>query len=289
MAAPVVLFGLGAAKSGTTWLYRYLASHPEARLPAVKELHYFDTCETGKFDRQIARMQRERARRQDRLPVKDQGLRKRLWREIRGYNRWLEVIKDGQNDEAYLEYLTGMAERSKLTADITPAYATLGEDSLANMQSLSPRTRFIFLMRDPLDRLWSNIRMAAGRRSQDLAGLTAQIFDKVMAGEDKTITDRSDYAGTLARINAALDPSRVFIGFYERLFDQDTVNGLCQFLGLTPHAARADIRVLESEKLEMTEGQKARALAWLAPQYDAVASGYGPLPNRWTDNMEALA
>ena len=54
MTNATLLFGIGAAKAGTTWLYRYLAAHPEVRLPAVKELHYFDTCETGKFDRQVA-------------------------------------------------------------------------------------------------------------------------------------------------------------------------------------------------------------------------------------------
>src|SRR5688572_21071755 len=34
--------GIGAQKSGTTWLHVNLACHPELYLPAQKEVHYFD-------------------------------------------------------------------------------------------------------------------------------------------------------------------------------------------------------------------------------------------------------
>jgi hypothetical protein len=34
--------GIGAQKSGTTWLYENLRAHPQAFLPEPKELHYFD-------------------------------------------------------------------------------------------------------------------------------------------------------------------------------------------------------------------------------------------------------
>ncbi len=34
--------GIGAAKTGTTWLHHNLRAHPELYLPDVKEVHYFD-------------------------------------------------------------------------------------------------------------------------------------------------------------------------------------------------------------------------------------------------------
>jgi len=34
--------GIGAQKSGTTWLYQNLAAHPQIWMPPVKELHYLD-------------------------------------------------------------------------------------------------------------------------------------------------------------------------------------------------------------------------------------------------------
>ncbi|HHS89575.1 MAG TPA: sulfotransferase family protein, partial [Rhodobacteraceae bacterium] len=42
---PTIFFGVGAAKSGTSWLYRYLEGHPETHLRSVKELHYFDALD----------------------------------------------------------------------------------------------------------------------------------------------------------------------------------------------------------------------------------------------------
>jgi len=288
MTQATLLFGIGAAKAGTTWLYRYLAAHPEVRLPAVKELHYFDTCETGKFDRQVARMQKEKARRTGRLPTGDARLDKRLRREVRAYDRWLSVIAD-PSDAAYVDFLTHDAGAARLVGDITPAYATLTQATLTRMAGLAPVTRFIFLMRDPLDRLWSNIRMAAARRSGSLAETAAALLDKVVSGDDQTITARSDYATTLARIDAALDPKTLFLGFYETLFQPDTVARICAFLGLSNHPARVEARVHAGENLPMTEAQRARALAWLAPQYDAVHQRFDTLPQRWTDNMEALA
>ena len=34
--------GIGAQKSGTTWLHHNLSQHPGVWMPPVKELHYFD-------------------------------------------------------------------------------------------------------------------------------------------------------------------------------------------------------------------------------------------------------
>lgn len=289
MAQATLLFGIGAAKAGTTWLYRYLAAHPEVRLPAVKELHYFDTCETGKFDRQVTRMMRERKRRKDRLPTGDARLDKRLQREVWAYTGWLNVIREGQNDAGYLAYLNHGAEAARVVGDITPAYATLSEASLSRMAGLAPMTRFVFLMRDPLDRLWSNIRMAATRKGGDLAETAGALLDKVLGGEDQTMAARCDYSGTLARLSASLDPARVFTAFYETLFQPDTLARLCGFLGIAERPANTEARVLAGEDLTMTEAQRARAMAWLAPQYDAVRGHMGALPQRWTDNMEALA
>ena len=49
-----VLFCIGAAKAGTSWLHTQLSAHPECHFRAIKELHYFDALDTGRLDRQIA-------------------------------------------------------------------------------------------------------------------------------------------------------------------------------------------------------------------------------------------
>ena len=52
MSEATLMFGVGATKAGTSWLYRYLADHPECHLRSIKELHFFDALDTGKVEQQ---------------------------------------------------------------------------------------------------------------------------------------------------------------------------------------------------------------------------------------------
>ena len=285
--APVILFGLGAAKAGTTWLYRYLARHPDCAMPALKELHWFDTCETDRWTRAGDRLVAEAARREARLPTGDPGLDRRLGRAVAGYRAYAAIVSTRGDDAAYRAYLQGHGGR--VTGDLTPAYGVVSEATLARMQAIAPGTRFVFVMRDPLDRLWSNIRMIAARSGTVMARSAARILDRVLAGQDRTLANRCDYAGTLARTGRALDPARLFVAFYETLFTDAAMARMCAFLGIAPRPAPAGARVLAGERLEMTDDQRRRALDWLAPQYHAVAARPDVLPGRWKQNMEALA
>src|SRR4029450_7558719 len=49
-AAPPDFIGLGAQRSGTTWLYSLIAAHPGVHGDAVKELHYFHRIWNRPFD-----------------------------------------------------------------------------------------------------------------------------------------------------------------------------------------------------------------------------------------------
>lgn len=277
-----LLFGIGAAKAGTTWLYRYLARHPDCRLPAVKELHYFDTCESGEFARQVKRMRTELGRRVTRLPTGNEALDKRLNREISGYQRLIELLQGGADDEAYLDFVKHRTRTKRLFGDITPAYATLRSESYARMAQMAPRVRFVFLMRDPLQRLWSNIRMDAERSGGDLAAEAERLLTRCLAGEDATMAARSDYASTLARLDAVVPGEQIFIGLYEELFRPETLQNLCKFLAIREHKADFEARVLQGQSLAISPEQRARALDWLAPQYEAVEARLGRLPAGWT-------
>ena len=39
--------GLGAQKTGTSWLWEYLQSHPEVGASPIKEMHFFDSKYTA--------------------------------------------------------------------------------------------------------------------------------------------------------------------------------------------------------------------------------------------------
>ncbi|MCU0854153.1 MAG: sulfotransferase, partial [Rhodobacteraceae bacterium] len=54
MTAGPILFCVGAAKAGTSWLHRVLSDHPGCALRSIKELHFFDALDRGEVDRQVA-------------------------------------------------------------------------------------------------------------------------------------------------------------------------------------------------------------------------------------------
>ena len=69
------------------------------------------------------------------------------------------------NDEWYLSLFAG---RVGISGDITPTYGLLSEADVDSMKSVIPNVKIIFLLRDPIDRAWSHMRMQAGKDQRRL-------------------------------------------------------------------------------------------------------------------------
>lgn len=285
-----ILMCVGATKAGTTWLYRHLSAHPDCHLRTIKELHYFDTVDTGNYDRQIGLKLDEF----DALEAKGPG--DRPWmhrRKLRDLAEWAAVLERRAEDiPAYLAYLTGGRGDRRVVGDVTPAYALLPVDALRRIAEMAPDVRFVYLIRDPLARLWSHVRMLAARAAQSTAEFAERaraMMERALAGDLPSATDRGDYAGALARLDAAVAPGHLLVMFQEEMMTLPGVQRLWSFLGIGETDPRFDRRVHEGTPLDLDAGQRARALACLGPQYDFVARRFPDLPENWRRNMsEAL-
>lgn len=278
MSVPTLLFCVGATKAGTSWLYRYLEDHPACFTPVIKELHYFDAVEAGKSNGPRKRVLERR-----RSLVAAQASTE----AIASLDRWLDVM-DAPSDQAYLDYMTTSAGANPVMVDVTPAYSLLPVERLKSMARLLPDVRFIYLLRDPVERLWSHIRMIAKRHigmDGDMRKLADRRFNRFLRGQEQDIEARGDYRSIIDRLDAAIDPSRLCLAFYETLFSQPQIDRLCAFIGIEAVDGKFGRRVHEGVSLEMSEDQKIRARAFLAPQYDYVAARLGPLPEAWQANM----
>lgn len=288
MGGPAVMFGIGATKAGTSWLHRYLADHPDCAMPALKELHYFDTAEAGLLGREAKRIRAKRARLAAEASVAPEAKRAGILRGVAACDRWLGVLDRGADDAAYLAFLTEGAGGRRLVGDVTPAYALLPEAVLTRMERLAPVTRFVYLLRDPVDRLWSHLRMIAARTGvakADVGAKALAMFDDWAAGGHPEVTARGDYAAVLAKLGRAIAPANLWTGFYETLFSDAGVARLCAFLGIAVRPGRYDQRVHASPGAgDLTGARLALARARLAPQYDHVARAFGDLPARWHEN-----
>jgi len=297
MGEPALLFGLGATRAGTSWLYGYLAGHPQCHFRTVKELHYFDVVESGGWEwwlRHLAGRREALAGRRARAAA-GPG-RAVLDRRLADYDGLIALLgRRSADDAAYRAFVAaGAGAGVRLVGDITPAYGLLPEAVLARMQGLAPVTRFVYLLRDPVARLWSNVRQVvplrggaggAGGGGGDAgeAGARAlRIFDRVLAGKEGEILRRSDYAGALSRLFRAIRPANLQVLFYETLFAEPALRRLCGFLGIDYRPADTARRVNEAVALPLDPARRAAARRLLAPQYDHVRETFGDaVPASW--------
>ncbi|MFY0632374.1 MAG: sulfotransferase [Vannielia sp.] len=292
-----LLFGIGAPKTGTSWLYSFLDAHPQCHMPVAKELHYWDTVEGMNPDWQkdfvVAQITRLRDR-IDRIEAgEEEGRLPRLRRRLKQMERWLAVLVIGARDpRAYLDLLYDGVGEARLVADITPAYCLLPQKRLQVMAEVVPETRFLFLMRDPVDRYWSQCRFMAGKRAErgkggDPESAARQLLDRALRGENADIAQRGDYAAVLAKLEG-LPRNQVMCGFYENLFKAGSVRSLCDFLGIDRVKAELKEKINAGPEVDLDEGRRSALQRMLAPQYAAVAEKMGALPEEWQRNMEKV-
>ena len=279
----VLFFCVGAAKAGTSWLHKQLSAHPECHFRAIKELHYFDALEKGQLADELKKHSDQQKAMLDQIaytakPV-GQGKSKRLADRA----AWMDVLEKGEDTQAYLDYLHDEAGEARVVGDMTPAYALLPEARLQSMARLTADVRFLYLVRDPLERLWSHVRMIAARR--DTHGRVteqrcARILRRTLNGEETQIVARSDYAGALARLSAAVAPAKLCVDVFEEMIAGEGFVRICDFLGIA-RITPDPVPVHEGQTLEMSREQRLAAMQWLAPQYDATHQALGRLPESW--------
>jgi hypothetical protein len=291
---PTVLFGVGAAKSATSWLHDYLVGHPDCSFRRVKELHYFDAAESGKWGGQIKRLEGELSRLTARLPEFSNKRAEWYIRRVADHSDWLEVLKLRRRDDAlYMDYL--MARGGRLVGDITPAYSLLTTESLSSMVALTSDVRFVYVIRDPVSRLWSHVRMNAARSGggapvEDRARV---LMDQVLSDPEsetaQSILSRGDYAGALLRLSAAVAPSQLFVCFMEDMVAPEGVTALCEFLGIRRHPGQYERRMHEGPPMALDARRRAAAAELLKDQYDFVARIFPTLPDAWHRSLGQVA
>jgi hypothetical protein len=287
------MFCLGATKAGTSWLYRHLLGHPECRFRTIKELHYFTMTRPSQFDKALREAEDKIRQLTARLTSAGSEKRADLARQVDDLTDWREVLAHRAVDvAAYRRFLLKDAESMRLVGDVTPAYSLMPEDQLRNLAQVAADTRFVYLIRDPLARLWSHVRMIAARTApaENFAGESSAILGRIltgdMSGEGQGIVDRGDYATVIGKIRRALPVEKVLVQFQEDLLTLPGIARLSAFLGLTPAVAALERRVNEGRDLALPEAWRARALVWLRPQYEYAASLFPALPEAWRRNME---
>lgn len=294
---PAIMICAGATKAGTSSLYRYLHDHPDCHMRSVKEIHYFDTVDTDDYAFQFdvyARLRADLIRRQEIATQNGNKWKiKNLQRQIDDVDEIVRILglkEDGVSD--YLFYLLDGIGEKKLAGDITPGYGLLTEERLRQMAHMAPDVRFVFLMRDPVERLWSHVRMQAKRQrreGEEVAVKAKRIMNRVVNRDlEKHIAPRGDYAAIVEKLKRAVPEDKLLIGFTEDLLTGEGLKRLCAFLGISERPVEKEPHAHEGVQLKLSDKQRREAAQFLAPQYAYVEKTFGQLPARWQANMARI-
>ncbi len=268
------ILGIGAQKAGTTWLAEYLDSRPEVFMAPLMEMHYFDAKYVPGHRENI-----------DALFKRKEGIlaRQQIWPSARRKKR-LEHLRARMrmnDDAAYVKYFERYvpAECTHFS-EITPEYALLPREVFENIRRYFPQTKVVFLMRDPVDRFYSQLRMnlRAGRAQ---GGSEEELFVSFL--NEPRYIDKTSYQETLPVVRSAFTEDQIHIAFYENLFGDAEMARLCDFLGLTFVPGAYDKKANAAPKpAKLDPKLAALARERFAPVYDFCRAEFGErVPASW--------
>lgn len=276
--------GIGAAKAGSTWLARYLESHPQVCMSPYKELHYFDSIfvpelVTDAISRRFAEQLSQTASKID------TGKEVNLIYRVRDLAKRLEM---NVNPRAYVEYFDNLLKpHHRAFGEITPSYSMIGEGGFKAILGLYPMAKFILILRNPVDRFWSQIRFS----QKIVPGFSASAEARRRLS-DPQYTERGNYRLTLDSLECAVPSRQVYVAFYEDLFGpkgRGEMKRLTGFLGIDHREADHSMVVNRGVEESMDPSVRSAALQRFETAYSAVAERYRAcLPESWKRDIEEL-
>lgn len=274
-----LLVCIGAAKTGTSWLHRYLDGRADVAVSPLKEVHFFD----AKFPEHA-------------LGDPDRLAMKRLEFHMQAAETTPEALRDGPllqasldrvqmiyDPQAYFDHFARLAtDQTRVICDITPGYSTIGQAGFAYLKAFCAarglRVKLLFLMRDPVARLWSQLR-----HLQQLSTENDALRDWSRLAGHPAVRARADYAQIVGSLEAVFDEDELLHLFYEDMFEEPALRKLSGFLDLPFQAPSDATSVNETRvKLDLPAAAHAAFRRDLAPQYQFCQARFaGHVPDSW--------
>ncbi|SMX50744.1 hypothetical protein [Maliponia aquimaris] len=279
LAGKTCLICVGGTKCATSWLHDHLSRLPGVAASPLKELHFFNR-----------RFARNALSDMDLLAVRRLGLylsqgddpvaTLRDTAVVRAAVDRVQMIYD---DDAYFGHFARISgPDTRVLCDTTPAYSAMGAEGFAWMRAFCEaqglRVKVLFVMRDPVERLWSHLRHM---QQQTLIEDAAAAWPRAL--ETAPVMARGDYCATVTALDTCFDPQDRLYLFTEALTDPETLRRLCSFVDVPYIAADTATRLNRTEiTTDLPAEARAAFLRQLAPQYAFCQARFGAeVPGSW--------
>jgi len=264
---------IGAQKAGTSWLFVQFRKHPDIWMPPIKELHFFDHCYV------------EKNRKWTKNHIQA-GVLNCLTYHLTDRNN-----KNTKPDWSYVKYLVDMAAHQpftdawyarcynraqakiKICGDITPEYSTIPEEGIEHIKRLMPEVKIFYIIRDPVDRALSQIRMNIERRQ-----MMPDESKLLLMCDEWDIDNRGDYMTYIPRWQKHFNEKKLLILPYGKIkidgkiFIQQIEN----FIGVSNFDGYDFVtKIHETKKISIPESVIEKLTVRYAPQREFIEKNFG--------------
>lgn len=281
--------GIGAQKAGTTWLGDYFNQHPQVGFSPIKELHYFDVVYRASLTSHWNAILQSRLKEKIKQIKSSTFANHKLLEEIRALTLRLEMIYDENRYRDYFELLS--KPEYKAIGEITPSYSLLNQEGFEAIDRLMPNTKFIFIMRDPADRYWSQLRyhetMFGSEKFQAKKNITKLLTHP-------GYQQRTDYKQTLNELFKVVNPQRVCILFYETLMNPEQheteLKRITDFLAIDYIPSQLHNKKNVSKSIDLDDNDKKSIVEAFKDVYEDIFLRYpSEVPSEWKKSYSLIS
>ncbi len=294
--AKTFILGVGAQRTGSTWLYAQLNKNKQINMGFRKEYHVFDVLFTPYFPGYKSKLlekielEKEPGRTIEnelkmfsfiRKLFEKIGLRKEAGRGVENELKLLSFINDPEN---YFNYFDGLYRRDSYTevvGDITPSYSMLDAQAFhfirAGLEKRGFHIKVIFMMRDPVERIWSMVHQEAKVKKALNSSLPIHTRQFNISNLiEPEVSMRTRYDRTVTELEKAFPKQDIFYGLYENFFNPASYAKLGQFLDMELQTPEFDTRRNVSLMKGLIQPDLAADVAkHYSATYDFVSSRFG--------------
>lgn len=280
---PNMFVGIGAQKGGTTWVADYLQSHPNVFMSPIKELHFFDShFMPGSYVDFNKNLQRKLVKMCNQLTPNNLNRKRVNYIEHLCRRVNMRTFKD------YKKYFQDYSAGKKIVGEITPSYSLLQKEHFTKIAEKIPNCKFLFILRNPIDRYWSALRFTKK---------SIPDFNPLLSFKDKLNTpayfDRTNYQKTIENLESAVPKSNILYLFYEDLFLSDlavrkqSLKKLTDFLEIEFIEPNFQQYSNKSSSVPLSPKNRVIGIERFAEIYDFCHSYFkDDLPQSWISDMK---
>ncbi len=266
---------LGPQRTGTTWLAKQMAQHPDIFMAFPKELYFFSR--TGKrYSKHYSGFSVI-----DSLKAPGKGLRETL-KVI-----YFDLLRTGKYPadslEWYLQFfkndlLQKMINKSLkgktacfgelIKGEATASYAALEPELIEEIHMLNPNLKVIIMVRDPVSRTWSHAKKDLLRnKGKKISQVPDVEFEEFFLSEYQQKANK--YSQHIENWSRVLGRNNVFIGLFDQIKDcpSTLLNRIFRFLEIPGPKEGANQNLEEKVNLTSMDAIPAKYKRFLEAHY----------------------